>query len=178
MARGNVLFLLIGVLVVFLSGCARQGTEEQAVEVDLARFPADSAEGLVDTSTAEYDAEMSADGQGSLRIPATEPMTVALYETGDLDVESAKLVYRAQLRCEDLEGAAYLEMLCSFGEEDEYFSRGIESPISGTTEWSPHEVPFFLEAGQNPTNVRLNIVIDGTGTVWVDDLRVLRSTLP
>jgi len=178
MARGNMLLVLTGVLAMFLVGCSQQGTEEQVVLESLARFPADSPEGLVETSTAEYDAEMSADGQGSLRILAAEPMTVALYETGDLDVERAKLIYRAQLRCEDLDGAAYLEMWCSFGEEDEYFSRGIESPISGTIEWTPREVPFFLEAGQNPTNVRLNIVIDGTGTVWVDDLQVLRGTLP
>jgi hypothetical protein len=50
----------------------------------------------------------------------------------------------------------------------EFFSRALHSQLSGTSEWSTHEAPFFLEAGQEPTRAKLDVVIEGGGTVWVD----------
>jgi hypothetical protein len=38
--------------------------------------------------------------------------------------------------------------------------------------------PFFLEAGQKPDLIRLNLVVNGTGTVWIDDIRLLRQPHP
>jgi len=178
MARRLLLSVFVGLLAVLVAGCARETSDEQVAEEILARFPADDVDGLVEMSPAEYDADVSSDGRGSLRISAAEPMTVALYETGDLDVEGATLAYRAQVRCADLDGSAYLEMWCLFDELGEFFSRSVDSPISGTTDWSVRETPFFLEARQNPTNVRLNLVVDGTGTVWVDDIRMVKAPLP
>ncbi len=147
-----------------------------AVE-QLAYFSVDSTEGLVDAGAVSLDAGQSADGKGSLRIDAAGPVTVALFQTGDLDVENARLVYQAMLRSEDLQGQAYLEMWCDFAELGSYFSRALHAPISGSTEWQSQETPFFLQAGQNPENVRLNLVITGPGTVWVDDIRLLRVPL-
>ena len=45
-------------------------------------------------------------------------------------------------------------------------------PVEGTTEWVSQQTPFLLQAGQNPDNVRLNVVIEGEGTVWIDDIRL------
>lgn len=54
----------------------------------------------------------------------------------------------------------------------EFFSRALHSQISGTSDWSTHEAPFFLEADQEPTRAKLNVVVEGTGTVWVDGIRL------
>src|SRR5262249_55977340 len=105
------------------------------------------------------------------------PMTVHLYETGDLDVEDARVIYQAKLRSEGLEGKAYLEMWCSFAGKGEFFSRALQAPIGGTTGGASQGTPFFLQKGQNPDNVKLNLVIDGRGTVWIDDLKLTRGPL-
>lgn len=147
-----------------------------AVE-QLAFYPADSMESVVDQQHVSFDPEMSKDGKGALRIYATGPLTVHLYDTGDIDVENARITYQAALRSENLEGQAYLEMWCVFDAMGEYFSRALHAPIAGSTKWRLQETPFFLQVGQNPVNVRLNLVITGPGTVWVDEIRLLRMPL-
>ena len=140
-------------------------------------WPADNSNGIVAGSPAVYDDVTSIDDGGSLRVEAQQAMTVPLYESGNLDVESAILVYEAAVRSNDLSGQAYLEMWCVFPDGTRYFSRGLTEAISGTTDWTRVKTPFRLEPGQNPVDVELNIVVDGTGTVWIDDLRLKRVPL-
>jgi hypothetical protein len=135
-------------------------------------------EGLITRSGVEIDKEITSDGNGSLRITATEPVTVKLYESGDIAIEKTQLIYRARLRTEDVAGQVYLEMWCSFPGKGEFFSRALQSPLSGTNEWSSQETPFFLQKGENPDNVKMNLVINGKGTVWIDDIKLLISPLP
>ena len=84
-----------------------------------------------------------------------------------IDVEDARLAYRARVRSEEILGQAYLEMWCQISGRGEFFSRSLHSPLKGTTEWTSQETPFFLEKNQNPDSIKLNIVIDGSGAVWV-----------
>lgn len=171
----RVLLFCLGVLVFAWTGCSPNTAEEPAAEQMLVVYPADDLVGLIAGSPMELDPEVTSDGGGSLRVSVVEPSTFPLYEAGDLDIENARLIYRAKLCSADLEGQAYLEMLCAFGEAGEYFSRGLNSTISGTAEWRTLETLFLLESGQNPSNVRLNLVVDGTGTVWIDDIEVLKA---
>jgi hypothetical protein len=167
--RESTVFLLAACL--FLTpGC---GEDHEVVE--LRRFDLDSQEGIITTSGVATDSTVMVEGEGSLRIDAASPTRVLLFETGDIDVEDARVIYRARLRTEDLDGQAYLEMWCVFEDLGEYFSRALQGPLSGTNEWTTQETPFFLESGQNPVNVKLNLVIDGTGTVWIDDVQLLRG---
>ena len=98
---------------------------------------------------------------------------VRLFEVDDIDVENATLIYRAKVKTENLDGRAYLEMWCHFPGRGEFFSRGLDTPLSGTTEWTTEQTPFFLKKREKPDYLKLNIVIDGTGTVWIDDISVL-----
>jgi hypothetical protein len=132
--------------------------------------------GIITRSNVEIDTTVSCDAKGSLRITASESTTVRLFETGDIDVENATLVYQAKVRTEGEEGNVYLEMLCSFPGKGEFSSRGLMTPITGTTDWTTEETPFFLKKGQNPDNVKLNLVITGKGTVWIDDVRLIVGT--
>jgi len=171
--------LIVAALAVFMCcGCAEETLESTRSEDVLATYAANGPDGLVAGSAAAFDPSVSSDGGGSLKVAVMESATVALYETGDIDIEAAMLVYRAKLRCENLDGRAFLEMLCSFAEKGEYFSRGMDSAVGGTVDWTPTETPFFLQAGQNPTNVQLNLVVEGTGTVWIDEIEVLKAALP
>jgi len=144
---------------------------------ELKSFPLDSTEGLITQSGLQIDKQISSDGNGSLRIEATESTTVRLFETGDIDIENARLIYQARLRTEDIEGQVYLEMWCHFAGVGDAFSRGLATPLTGTTEWTTEEIPFFLKKGENPDNVKLNLVIKGKGTVWIDDIQLLKGPL-
>jgi hypothetical protein len=137
---------------------------------ELKHFRLDSTEGLITQSNVQIDRQISSDGNGSLRIAATEPTTIRLFETGDIDVENARLIYQARVRTENAEGPVYLEMWCHFPGKGEFFSRGLANPLTGTTSWTTQQITFRLKKGENPDNVKLNIVVDGKGTVWVDDI--------
>ena len=157
----------------------RQATAPKQIEVgELKRFALDNTEGLITQSGVRIDEQISSDGNGSLRIEAPSRMTIPLFETGDIDIEDARLIYQARLRTQNLRGLLCLEMWCHFPGKGEYFSRGLTSPHKvGTSDWTTEETPFLLKKGQNPDNVKLNLIIDGPGTVWIDDIRLLKAPL-
>lgn len=158
--------LALGLVII---GCRQPSLAET---VTIARFPVDSLEHLVATDHVAFEAERSHDGGGSLRIETDEPRVIPLFAVTEVDIEDTRLLYRARLRTEDLEGRAYLEMWCVFEGLGEYFSRGLADPLSGTTDWTERQIPFFLKAGENPDRLELNLVVDGSGTVWIDDIVV------
>jgi len=166
-------FVLGICVVLILVGCSKPSQEV----VELKRFPIDSLEGMITQSGVQFDKEVSSDGNGSLKVVATEPTVVRLYELGDIDIENARLIYQAKVRTEGVEGQVFLEMWCRFPGKGEFFSRGLQTPLTGTTNWTTEETPFFLKKGENPDNVKLNLVINGKGTAWIDDIRVLKGPL-
>jgi hypothetical protein len=166
-------FLLALAMSLALTGCSKNST--QATEIK--KYPIDSMEGIKTLSGVQFDNDISSDGKGSLKITTTEPTVVRLFETGDIDIENARLDYQAKVRTEGVEGRVFLEMWCNFPGKGEFFSRGLESPLSGTAEWTTQGTPFFLQKGENPDNIKLNVVIDGKGTVWIDDIRLIKGPL-
>jgi len=183
--RYNV-FLLCLILLIVFTGCGQKEQQEQQAEsspetATIKIYPLDSVAGVIsqadDQLALEIDPQISADGNGSLRITAADPVTVRLYEAGDLDVEDARLIYRAKLRTENVTEKVYLEMWCHFPEAGEFFSRGLAAALSGSNDWIAVETPFFLKAGENPDQIKLNLVFEGSGTVWIDDIHLLRGPL-
>jgi len=173
MSRKSLLFGVCVALTVLGVACSRSAKEV----TELKRYPLDSLEGVITRSGVELDKDISSDGKGSLRIGATEPTVVRLFETGDIDIENVRLIYQAKVRTEGIEGRVYLEMWGHFPGKGEFFSRGLQSALTGTMDWNSQETPFFLKKGENPDNVKLNLVIDGKGKVWIDDIRLLKGPL-
>ena len=122
----KVSFLCL-VMVAFTLRCSQTPTRPVT---ELRRFPMDSLEGVLTQSGVEMDKATSSDGQGSIKFTATEPTTMRLFEAGDMDIENARLTYQAKLRTEGVEGQVYLEMWCHFPGKGEYFSRGLETPLT------------------------------------------------
>ena len=122
------------------------------------------------------DSAVKVEGRGSTRIETAWPTTVCLASVGGLDVEGAALIFRARVRTE-LEGRAVLELWVSIGGK-RYFSRALDKPVEGRSDWRTVETPFFAQRGQKIDKAWLNIIIDGQGTVWVDDASLLRGALP
>jgi hypothetical protein len=165
--------VLVGVLLFVASSisCSPPVTPEQI----LFENSISDLSGVLTRSGLELDTQITSDGNGSIKIVSESPTTVRLFEVGGIDVDDARLVYRARLRTEEVQGQVYLEMWCRFPGMGEFFSRALASPISGSTGWVSQETPFFLEKNQRPDLIKLNVVIDGSGTVWVDEVKLARS---
>ncbi len=125
-------------------------------------------------TTLNQDAVVKVEGSGSIRISTLWPTTICLGEVSGLDIGNIKLVYRAKLRCDKLEGTAFLEMWCHVG-GGQYFSRGMNSAVTGTMSWKTLQTPFILQAGQAANKVTLNVVINGKGTIWIDDVQLIKE---
>lgn len=125
-----------------------------------------------DRTIAESGVSAEEDGW---RIEATEAGSVPLFEVVEPSLERCVLTYRAELRTTDVEGGAYLEMWCRFPGRGEFFSKGLNQKVKGTTGWSSHEVPFLLKAGQRPDLIRLNLALEGAGAVWMRNVEVLQT---
>jgi hypothetical protein len=110
-------------------------------------------------------------------VEAAGPCVVRLYETAVKNLDNARLVYRARIRTENVQGQVYLEMWLRFPEKGRFFSRGLDDAVSGTNEWVTVETPFLLQKGENPDLVQLNLVVGGKGMVWIDDMFLLKEPL-
>jgi hypothetical protein len=170
-ARLTLFCLVLTVLIV--SGCPKPSNTVTEVK----HYPIENLEGLITRTDIVIDKDITSDGNGSLRLTTSQPTTIRLYETGDIDVENATLIYQAKVRTKDIQGKVYLEMWCQFSGKGEFFSRDLSSPLTGTTDWSSEETRFFLKKGENPDNVKINLVVEGVGTVWIDDVHLFRGQL-
>ena len=111
------------------------------------------------------------------RIVFDEARSVRLFEIEQPNVEQCILTYRARVRTEDAQGAVCLEMWCRFAGKGEFFSKGLQQAVRGTTDWSAHETPFLLKSGQRPDLIKLNVVAEGPGTAWIKGVELTRTPL-
>lgn len=146
--------------------------ERQSPTVELKHFPLDGLDGLLAQSGVTLDSEISAEGSASLRIDTDQPVTIPLYQIEDVSVDDAILMYQARVKTHNMHGDVYLEMWCGFNGKGEFFSRDLETPLSGTTNWSIESTPFYLQKGQKPDYIKLNLVVNGRGQAWIDDIRL------
>ncbi|MBI4463375.1 MAG: hypothetical protein HY647_01615 [Acidobacteria bacterium] len=111
------------------------------------------------------------------RMESTEKRTIRLYEVSEPGVEQCILTYRAQIKTANLQKGAYLEMWCRFPGRGEFFSKGLHHRVKGTTEWASYETPFYLRKGQRPDLVKLNLVTEGRGTLWLRNVELFQAPL-
>jgi hypothetical protein len=154
-------------LLLFLLKPIAHGTE-------LRKLALDDASSL--GTTVSTDPAVKQEGNGSVKISTLWPTTICLTEVQELNVENARLIYLAKVKSEKLEGTAFLEMWCNVG-DGQYFSRGMNSVVTGNMDWRTLQTHFFLQPGQSVKKATLNIVINGKGTVWVDDVHLLKEPL-
>lgn len=141
---------------------------------DLIRLSLDDIKSL--GTTLSQDPVIKVEGSGSIRISTVWPTTICLGEVLELNVENAQIIYRAKVKSEKLKGTAFLEMWCHVG-GGQYFSRGMNSTVTGTMRWKALQTPFILQAGQRAEKVTLNVVINGKGTIWIDDVQLIKEPL-
>jgi len=162
-------YLIISLtLIAILSTSCNVQTEKN----DLKHFPIDDLNGVIEKSGVQLDKSVSSDGNGSIKIEAAGPASFPLYVVDDINVEEAQIIYEAKIKSESLNGQALLEMWCVFKDKGEFFSRGFDSVISGTSEWKTIRTVFNLKKGEMPDQIKLNLIVNGVGIIWIDDIHI------
>jgi serine/threonine protein kinase len=116
--------------------------------------------------------------QGGWRITAKEGRTVRLFEIANPGIEECMVVFEARLKTQRVRDKAYLEMWCRFPDKGEFFSKDIANPTGGTTDWVSCQTVFWLKKGERPDLIKLNVVIEGGGTLWIKDIKLRKERLP
>jgi hypothetical protein len=140
---------------------------------DLKKLNLDDASAI--GTTIQTDTQVKAEGKSSIKITTRWPTTICLGEVAGPDVAGARLVYKARVKS-DLDGTAFLEMWAHVG-GGQYFSRGLNDVVKQKTDWKIIQTPFVFQKGQKPGKVTLNVVINGKGTVWIDDIVLSKEPL-
>lgn len=161
------------VVLIFALPCTAAHAQVSVVK----SFPTNTLDGLITQTDISLDKHASSSGGACLKINATRPRTIRLFEVSNPDVDDAKLIFQARIRTRDATDKVFLEMWCRFPGQGEFFSRGLDQPLMDTTGWTSQEIPFVLQKGQKPDLVKLNVVILGRGTVWLDDVKLVKAPL-
>ena len=115
---------------------------------------------------------------GGWRIDATAAGSVRLFEVPGETCDQCRLVYRARIRATALASPAYLEMWVRAGGKGEFFSKGFDQKVRGTTEWATYEIPFFFQKGERADLVKLNVAFEGPGgSLTIKDIELLKASL-
>lgn len=163
--------VLLAILVVAAAAPALRAADAERVLLERAL---DASSDVMDA--AAFTVESTAGG-GALRLESTAAKAVyRLAETplsGPLFPEGgATITFRLRVKTEKLAGRVYQEMLLTFPGKGEFFSRGLAAPMTGTSDWKELSIPFQLKAGENPAKLACNLVVEGAGAIWIDQLRV------
>ena len=103
--------------------------------------------------------------------------TVRLFEAPVAGHEQCQLSCRFRIATDALQASVYPEMWCRIPGMGEFFSKGLQQKVSGTNDWVPLEIPFYLKAGQSPDLVKLNLVFEGAGAVRLKEIEILSTPL-
>jgi len=137
--------------------------------------PMNNTNGILHGSQVYIDTRNSTDGSGSIRVDSRSSRTLDLFETGDIDIQGTTLIYEADLKAQGLNGQVFLELRCTFADGEETFKHGLDDPLTGTREWNTQRVEIRLRRKENPTNIKLSVVVDALGTFWIDNVRLSRE---
>lgn len=117
--------------------------------------------------------------QGGWRIDAAAPGSVRLFEVPGETCDGCRLIYRAKVKADHLAGAGYLEMWVRAPGKGEFFSKGLDQKLSGTTDWTSQEIPFMFQKGERADLVKINVAFEGSGgSLWIKDIELLKASLP
>ncbi len=155
------------------AGCSGPSTGNE--ENVLRRFPITGSSDIITKSGVSFDREVTSDGNGSIRIEATGPRTVQLYQLGAPATQDRLLTYKASLKTENFDGKVYLELKYRVPGKGEFQRRGLKDSLSGNAGWKTVTASIRPEKDSTPDIIWLNVVAHGTGTAWIDDIRLVES---
>jgi len=110
-------------------------------------------------------------------VDSKEEQTIRLFEVQEPQAEQCLISYRAKMKTDGLAGRAFLEMWCRLPGLGEFFSKGLNQAVRGTTDWASYEIPFYLKKGQKPDLIKLNLIVEGRGKIWLKDVQLFKTPM-
>lgn len=139
-------------------------------------FPVNSLARTIAKFNIKLDNKVSYDGLGSIRIDCEDTTTAYLFVLRDIPVERPKLVWEVYCKSKDLKGKAFLEIGVQipgkYGKGVETFLHCSRDSLCGTTDWEKMEVEFLVMEKRKVDIAQLNMIVEGSGTVWIDQVRL------
>jgi hypothetical protein len=159
-------------ILILLGACSRSSKMGTIRE-----FPLNSLDNIIATDNVYFDKDISSDNLGSLRIETGKPIIIPLFKITDLKIDNSRLVYSAKIRTQQVIGQVYLEMNCHLSEQASLNTTAQANLLSGSSDWKEQEASIDLQKGQMPDSLMLNLIINGRGIVWIDDIKLSRDPL-
>jgi hypothetical protein len=110
-------------------------------------------------------------------VDSKEEQTIRLFEVQEPQAEQCLISYRAKMKTDGLAGRAFLEMWCRLPGHGEFFSKGLNQAVRGTTDWASYEITFYLKKGQKPDLIKLNLIVEGRGKLWLRDVQLFKTPM-
>jgi len=165
-------------LVSLLGACGTIAAEEILHEIAWSAVQSDSR--LRDGQIVPSD-EQTPFEQLKIESSVNERKSFVLLVVEDPQVSTATYALVGRVRCEAVTGVGYLEMWSEFANGNRYFSRTLSASgpsrgLQGSCDWREIILPFFItdKALGSPTRIEVNLVLPGTGTVWLGPLRLVQ----
>ncbi len=155
--------------------------EPQYDDTLIAHFPVDSEADMARGVTRDphaIDHSVSSDGNGSLRIDASGTRLVDLYRIWgeEEDLSFRKLVYEADVRTEGVSGDVFLVMQAGLttAPGGSIAILGQDAAIRGTNDWTTLHASAGNPGGSRLLETTLQLHIGGPGTVWIDNVKLIK----
>ncbi|MEZ5064913.1 MAG: hypothetical protein R3B81_09260 [bacterium] len=161
-------------ILLLCADCAEGGPPHETL---LRGIALDDDTVLVEHPALSFDRDTSSDGGGSARIVAAGPGSFPVCEVQNPVPTVARggfLAFRANLRSEGLDGRARLVAHYPGRDGLTTESRFSRTEIRGDSAWTSHEAPMFTLIGAAPDRITLGVEIEGQGTVWIDEIQIVR----
>ena len=172
--RINILKIMPFILCAYIFSTVAAYSNDEIME-----FPITGDQDIISSG----DAQIDSDNDNALLINANGKTEVELFNIAGSDLGDKKLTYSARMRTENLtatddtRGITYLQMNVLFPDGEELIARGPRVPLSGTTDWRSAETLLYVDKGVDPKRVKLELIVDGAGKVWVQDVKLRHRPL-
>lgn len=134
---------------------------------NLAAFNCEKLTGISPVFT--LDKEVKFQGENSICVKADSPCRVTVAEFDGIQKQNFTLHSSAMVKTDLAPGAFIFEIVVKFN-GGFYYSRALDQRIVGKKDWQKVSTDFFFKEGQSPEKVYVNLIIEGSGKVWIDDI--------
>lgn len=122
------------------------------------------------------DKQTTADGNGSIKVEAAQSALVTIADQKNLSVPKDNTLWcTLKVKCAGVKQRAYLEMWSEVAEGRRAFSKGLDQVLIGDSDWREIRLPMMVNADFTVSRALVNVVIEGPGTVWVDEIKFSKA---
>jgi len=174
MVRTKLVVVFLSAALLIVAACNKKA--EPPKEIDF--FSCDTADRFLSPDAATLDSgSAAAEGAACFKFVVEQPATLPLFEV-KFPGEAAKFTIRFKMRVKDFLGDAYGLMAVNYASGGKQEIKNYDKALGATSDWVPMELSWTVQKGQKVDSLVLSAALSGTGTVWVDDVHVIRAPLP